>query len=134
MQQVHIHVLGRDIAVRVFTEHCSVSRNGHSWPGKHGDNIGLVSCFDRVQLQCDMEREVFGKDMRAIFLWYCMGWVLEVYGTCRLVLLLGKATGRSSSALSGPKRRYFAAILSNTLQYLSSQSKVVCAEIEVLGL
>ena len=129
MQQVHIQVLGERYCGAVLR----VSRNGHSWPGKHGDNIGLVSCFDRVQLQCDMEREVFGKDMRAIFLWYCMGWVLEVYGTCRLVLLLGKATGRSS-ALSGPKRRYFAAILSNTLQYPSIQCKVVCAEIEVLGL
>ena len=131
MQQVHIQVLGERYCGAVLR----VSRNGHSWPGKHGDNIALVSCFDRVQLQCDMEREVFGKDMRAIFLWYCMGWVLEVYGTCRLVLLLGKATGRSSSALSGPKRRYFAAaILSNTLQYPSIQCKVVCAEIEVLGL
>ena len=118
MQQVHIQVLGRDIVVRVVTEHCSVSRNGHSWPGKHGDNIALVSCFDRVQLQCDMEREVFGKDMRAIFLWYCMGWVLEVYGTCRLVLLLGKATGRTQGQLC-PVGAQTTILRCNTFQYLA---------------
>ena len=43
-----------------------------------------------------------------------MGWVLGVYGTCRLVLLLSKATGRTQGHCpAGPKGPDFTVLYSS---------------------
>ena len=101
----------------------------------HGKNTGLVShlialvwvagcCLVAyMELQHDIYacnvcmcwRYLGGwKDRRAIFWRYCMGWVLGVYGTCRLVLLLSKATGRTQGHCpAGPKGPDFTVLYSS---------------------
>ena len=51
------------------------------------------------------------------------GWVLGVYGTCRLVLLLSKATGRTQGHCpAGPKGPYFTPIHFTSLHWVMQYS------------